>query len=164
MSEGESESGGGARRGLGCGGAERDAYWLGHGVVDAGEVPSAHGPSVVVVDADAAVRAMVLRYLGPSCAAHEVDLAGAVALLEGLRAVDIALVDCDPPPSQQAPIFQALARWPGAVCVLMSQNHQKAEQLRALGVFAPLVLDKPLQPEALDALRAAVLEIADTDV
>jgi DNA-binding response OmpR family regulator len=137
-----------------------DEHWLAHGVIDA---ESDHGvaPSVVIVDADAGVRAALLEHLAPACAAHEAEPSGAVALLQGLACVDIALVDCDPPPSQQAPIFQALSRWPGAVCVLMSQNHQKVEQLRALGMFAPLVLDKPLQPEALDAIRAAVLEIAE---
>lgn len=125
-------------------------------------VGSAHAvaPSVVIVDADARVRATLLEHLTPACAAHTAEPAGAVALLRGLACVHIALVDCDPPPSQQAPIFRALARWPGAVCVLMSQNHQKVEQLRALGIFAPLVLDKPLRPKALNALRAAVLEIA----
>jgi CheY-like chemotaxis protein len=136
---------------------ETGAHWLADGVLDVDSTPA---PSVVIVDADASVRATLLEHLAPACAAHEAEPAAAVALLEELASVDIALVDCDPPPSQQAPIFRALARWPGAVCVLMSQNHQKVEQLRALGMFAPLVLDKPLQPEALDAIRAAVLEIA----
>jgi CheY-like chemotaxis protein len=138
-----------------------DAHVLADGVLDVESSPAA-APSVVIVDADAGVRATLREHLEPACAAHEAEPAGAVALLQGLSCVDIALVDCDPPPSQQAPIFRALARWPGAVCVLMSQNHQKVEQLRALGMFAPLVLDKPLQPEALDAIRAAVLEISDT--
>jgi DNA-binding response OmpR family regulator len=123
---------------------------------------AASQPSVVIVDADATVRATLLEHLSPACAAHEAEPSGAVELLQELACVDIALVDCDPPPSEQAPIFRALARWPGAVCVLMSQNHQKVEQLRALGMFAPLVIDKPLQPEALDAIVAAVLEIGDT--
>ena len=140
-----------------------EEHWLADGVLDAAS-DRAPAPSVVIVDADAAVRATLLEHLAPACAAHEVEPAGAVALLQGLSYVDIALVDCDPPPSQQAPIFRALSRWPGAVCVLMSQNHQKVEQLRALGMFAPLVLDKPLQPEALAAIRAAVLEIAEGGV
>ena len=43
------------------------------------------------------------------------------------------------------------------------------EQLRALGVFAPLVLDKPVQQEALDALRSSsepgdLLVVSDNDL
>jgi CheY-like chemotaxis protein len=133
---------------------------LAHGALH--DEAAAHSPNVVIVDGDAAVRATLLQHLGPSCTAHEVEPAGAVRLLQELACVDIALVDCDPPPSQQAPIFRELARWPGAVCVLMSGNQQKVAQLRALGVFAPLVLDKPLQPDTLDAIRSAVLEIAET--
>jgi hypothetical protein len=44
--------------------------------------------------------------------------------------------------------------------MLMSANAQKLEQLRALGVFAPLVLDKPLRREALEPIRSATLELA----
>jgi len=144
---------------------DEEASWLAHGALDedrALDEEAAHLPLVVIVDADEAVRAELLRHLGPACTAHGVEPADAVKLLQELACVDIALVDCDPPPSQQAPIFRELARWPGAVCVLMSGNHQKVAQLRALGVFAPLVLDKPLQSDALDAIRSAVLEIAET--
>jgi CheY-like chemotaxis protein len=145
---------------------DEEASWLAHGALDEDGAldpeATAHLPHVVIVDADAAVRAALLRHLGPACTAHGVEPADAVRLLQELACVDIALVDCDPPPSQQAPIFRELARWPGAVCVLMSGNHQKVAQLRALGVFAPLVLDKPLQADALDAIRSAVLEIAET--
>jgi hypothetical protein len=81
-------------------------------------------------------------------------------MLQRLDVVDLALVDCDQPPSVQAPIFRELARWPHAVCVLMSANVQKVEQLRALGIFAPLVLDKPVQQDALEAIRSATLELA----
>lgn len=143
--------------------ASAEDHWLADGALDA-EGDRSAAPSVVIVDADAGVRATLLEHLAPACAAHEAEPAGAVALLQGLACVHIALVDCDPPPSLQAPIFRALSRWPGAVCVLMSQNHQKVEQLRALGMFAPLVLDKPLQPEALNAIRAAVQEIAEGGV
>jgi CheY-like chemotaxis protein len=80
-------------------------------------------------------------------------------LLEAMAVVDVALVDCDQPAAVQAPIFRELARWPGALCVLMSGDAAKVEQLRALGLFAPLVLDKPVQPEALDAIRSATLEL-----
>jgi len=140
-----------------------EAFWRAYGIADASSA-SQSAPSLVIVDADPRVRATLLRHLGQSCAAHDVAPAGAVALLRRLASVDIALVDCDPPPSQQAPIFRALARWPGTVCVLMSHDQQKVEQLRALGLFAPLVLDKPLQPTALAAIRAAVLEIAAAGV
>jgi CheY-like chemotaxis protein len=119
-------------------------------------------PCVVVVENDAALRDALSRSLGPSCFTHAVDGARAVELLQGLPVVDVVLVDCDQPPSAQAPIFSELARWPAAICVLMSANTQKIEQLRALGVFAPLVLDKPVQQEALDALRSAALELVST--
>jgi CheY-like chemotaxis protein len=117
-------------------------------------------PCVVIVDGDADLRAALSGCLGAACQTHEVDPSSAVGLLQGLTAVDVALVDCDQPPSAQAPIFRELARWPSAICVLMSANAQKLEQLRALGVFAPLVLDKPLRREALEAIRSATLELA----
>jgi CheY-like chemotaxis protein len=116
-------------------------------------------PCVVIVDADATLRSTLSACLGAACQTHEVDPGSAVALLRGLAVVDVALVDCDQPPSAQAPIFGELARWPSAICVLMSANVQKLEQLRALGVFAPLVLDKPLRREALEAIRSATLEL-----
>ena len=116
-------------------------------------------PCVVVVDGDAALRSSVCRALANHCQTHPVEPGAAVATLRRLSIVDVALIDCDAPPSAQAPIFRELARWPGVVCVLMSANVQKVEQLRALGVFAPLVLDKPLQPEALDAICSATLEL-----
>jgi CheY-like chemotaxis protein len=101
----------------------------------------------------------VCRVLANHCQTHAVEPGAAVARLRSLSSVDVALIDCDTPPSAQAPIFRELARWPGVVCVLMSANVQKVEQLRALGVFAPLLLDKPLQPEALDAICSATLEL-----
>lgn len=117
-------------------------------------------PRVVLVDADSALYTTLHRTLGAACQTLCVDPHRAVALLQGLDGVDVALVDCDQPPSVQAPIFHELARWPHAVCVLMSANAQKVEQFRALGVFAPLVLDKPVQQDALDAIRSATLELA----
>jgi DNA-binding response OmpR family regulator len=116
-------------------------------------------PSIVIVDDDAALCDSLARRIGGSCVTHCVELEGAVALLQSLSAVDVALVDCDSPPSIQAPVFRELARWPSAICVLMSANTQKVEQLRALGVFAPLVLDKPVHHEALEAIRSATLEL-----
>lgn len=116
-------------------------------------------PCVVIVDTDEQLRSSVCRVLDSHCDTHPVEPGGAVDVLRELTLVDVALVDCDVPPSAQAPIFRELARWPGVVCVLMSANAQKVDQLRALGVFAPLVLDKPLQPEALDALCSATLEL-----
>jgi CheY-like chemotaxis protein len=117
-------------------------------------------PRVVLVDADSALGTTLHRTLGAACQTLCVDPHRAVALLQGLDVVDVALVDCDQPPSVQAPIFHELARWPHAVCVLLSANVQKVEQFRALGIFAPLVLDKPIQPDALDAIRSATLELA----
>jgi CheY-like chemotaxis protein len=117
-------------------------------------------PLVVLVDADSALCSTLHRTLGAACQTLCVEPQGAVALLQGLDVVDVALVDCDQPPSVQAPIFHELARWPQAVCVLMSANMQKVEQFRALGIFAPLVLDKPVQQDALEALRSATLELA----
>jgi CheY-like chemotaxis protein len=117
-------------------------------------------PRVVLVDADSALCSALHRTLGAACQTLCVEPQRAVALLQGLDAVDVALVDCDQPPSVQAPIFHELARWPHAVCVLMSANVQKVEQFRALGVFAPLVLDKPVQQDALEAIRSATLELA----
>lgn len=116
-------------------------------------------PNVVVVDADETVCESIARYIGSACRTHCVAPSGAVLLLSSLSVVDVALVDCDPPPSIQAPVFRELARWPSAICILMSANAQKIEQLRALGVFAPLVLDKPIHPQALDAIRSATLEL-----
>jgi CheY-like chemotaxis protein len=116
-------------------------------------------PCIVIVDEDVELCEGLSLTIGASCQTHCVAPAGAVALLQSLPAVDVALVDCDPPPSVQAPIFGELARWPSAICVLMSANVQKVEQFRALGVFAPLVLDKPVHPEALEALRSATLEL-----
>jgi CheY-like chemotaxis protein len=126
--------------------------------------PQAH--SIVIVEDDAALRDVLSRSLGSWSGSpgpyvtHAVSTARAVELLQCLAVVDMALVDCDQPPSAQAPIFQELARWPAAICVLMSANTQKIEQLRALGIFAPLVLDKPVQQDALAALRSAALELA----
>lgn len=117
-------------------------------------------PLVILVDDDAALCAALHRALGTSCQTLCVEPQGAVALLRRQAVVDVALVDCDQPPSVQAPIFGELARWPNAVCVLMSANVQKVEQLRALGIFAPLVLDKPVQQDALDAIRSATLELS----
>lgn len=122
--------------------------------------PGGVSPCVVIVEDDAGLRAALSGSIGSPCTTHAIDGAGAVRLLRRLPAVDVALVDCDQPPSAQAPIFRELARWPTAVCVLMSANAQKVEQLRALGVFAPLVLTKPVQHEELDALRSAALELA----
>lgn len=119
----------------------------------------ARRPCAVIVDADDEVRSRVSHALGASCRTHRAEPAAAVALLEAMPVVDVALVDCDQPVAVQAPIFRELARWPGALCVLMSADSQKVEQLRALGLFAPLVLDKPVQPEALDAIRSAALEL-----
>jgi CheY-like chemotaxis protein len=116
-------------------------------------------PCIVIVDDDVELCEGLSLTIGASCQTHCVAPAGAVALLKTLLAVDVALVDCDPPPSVQAPIFGELARWPAAICVLMSANAQKVEQFRALGVFAPLVLDKPVHPEALEAIRSATLEL-----
>jgi CheY-like chemotaxis protein len=116
-------------------------------------------PSIVIVDDDAALCESLAGWIGASCRTHCVPPGGAVALLQSLSVVDVALVDCDPPPSIQAPVFQELARWPSAICVLMSADAQKVEQLRALGVFAPLVLDKPVLQEALEAIRSATLEL-----
>jgi CheY-like chemotaxis protein len=116
-------------------------------------------PCIVIVDDDVELCEGLSLTIGASCQTHCVAPAGAVALLQSLPAVDVALVDCDPPPSVQAPIFGELARWPSAICVLMSANVQKVEQFRALGVFAPLVLDKPVHPEALEAIRSATLEL-----
>ena len=116
-------------------------------------------PCVVLVDDDAALRGALHRTLGSTCHLLCVEPTGAVELLQSLTSVDLALVDCDEPPSAQAAIFHELARWPHTVCVLMSANVQKIEQLRALGIFAPLVLDKPVQQDALDALRSATLEL-----
>lgn len=117
-------------------------------------------PLVILVDDDAALCAALRQTLGDACQTLCVEPRGALALLQSLEVVDVALVDCDQPPSLQAPIFQELARWPHAVCVLMSANVQKVEQLRALGVFAPLVLDKPVQQDALEAIRSASLELS----
>jgi CheY-like chemotaxis protein len=117
-------------------------------------------PRVVLVEDDAGLCAQLHRTLGGACQTLCVGPQRAVALLQSLDVVDVALVDCDQPPSVQAPIFRELARWPHAVCVLMSANVQKVEQFRALGVFAPLILDKPIQRDALDAIRSATLEIA----
>jgi len=119
----------------------------------------ARRPCAVIVDADDEVRSRVSHALGASCRTHRAEPAAAVALLEAMPIVDVALVDCDQPVAVQAPIFRELARWPGALCVLMSADSQKVEQLRALGLFAPLVLDKPVQSEALDAIRSAALEL-----
>jgi CheY-like chemotaxis protein len=116
-------------------------------------------PCAVVVDGDDEVQSRVSRALGAACHTHRARPAAALALLEGMSVVDVALVDCDQPVAVQAPIFRELARWPGALCVLMSANSEKVEQLRALGLFAPLVLDKPVQPEALEAIRSAALEL-----
>lgn len=116
-------------------------------------------PLVVLVDADASLCAALRRALGGACETLCVEPPAAVALLRRQDVVDVALVDCDQPPSVQAPIFSELARWPHAVCVLLSANVQKVEQLRALGIFAPLVLDKPVQPDALEAIRSATLEL-----
>jgi CheY-like chemotaxis protein len=117
-------------------------------------------PRVVLVEDDSALCATLRRTLGSACQTVCVDPLRAAALLQSLDVVDVALVDCDQPPSVQAPIFRELARWPHALCVLMSANAQKVEQFRALGVFAPLVLDKPIQPDALEAIRSATLELA----
>ena len=117
-------------------------------------------PRVILVDDDSSLCAALQRTLGAACQTLCVEPQGALALLETLDAVDVALVDCDQPPSVQAPIFRELARWPHAVCVLLSANVQKVEQFRALGIFAPLVLDKPIQQDALEAIRSATLEIA----
>lgn len=125
-----------------------------------GEPAEPRVPRVVLVDDDSALCAALQRTLGASCQTLCVEPHGARALLETLDGVDVALVDCDQPPSVQAPIFRELARWPHAVCVLMSANAQKVEQFRALGIFAPLVLDKPIQQDALEAIRSATLEIA----
>jgi CheY-like chemotaxis protein len=119
----------------------------------------ARRPCAVVVDGDDEVQSCVSRALGAACQTHRARPAAAVALLEAMAVVDVALVDCDQPVAVQAPIFRELARWPGALCVLMSADSQKVEQLRALGLFAPLVLDKPVQPEALAAIRSAALEL-----
>jgi CheY-like chemotaxis protein len=116
-------------------------------------------PSIVIVDDDPEFCESLTHWIGASCQTHCVAPDGAVSLLQSLTVVDVALVDCDPPPSIQAPVFRELARWPSAICVLMSANSQKVEQLRALGVFAPLVLDKPVHPEALEAIRSATLEL-----
>jgi pentapeptide MXKDX repeat protein len=126
-------------------------------VADAPDGPRV--PCIVIVDEDVELCEGLSLTIGASCQTHCVAPAGAVALLQSLPAVDVALVDCDPPPSVQAPIFGELARWPSAICVLMSANTQKVEQFRALGVFAPLVLDKPVHPEALEAIRSATLEL-----
>lgn len=117
-------------------------------------------PRVVLVDDDCTLCVKLQHTLGAACQTLCVEPHGARALLESLDSVDVALVDCDQPPSVQAPIFRELARWPHAVCVLMSANTQKVEQFRALGIFAPLVLDKPVREDALEALRSAALEIA----
>jgi CheY-like chemotaxis protein len=117
-------------------------------------------PRVVLVEEDTALYDSLHRALGGACQTLCVEPRAAVALLQSLDVVDVALIDCDQPPSVQAPIFRELARWPHAVCVLMSANVQKVEQFRALGVFAPLVLDKPIQPDALAAIRSATLELA----
>jgi CheY-like chemotaxis protein len=117
-------------------------------------------PRVVLVEDDSALCDALHRALGGACQTLCVEPLAAVALLQSLDAVDVALVDCDQPPSVQAPIFRELARWPHAVCVLMSANAQKVEQFRALGIFAPLVLDKPIQADALEAIRSATLELA----
>ena len=116
-------------------------------------------PNIVIVDDDSALCASIAGWIGTSCRTHCAAPSGAVPLLRGLSVVDVALVDCDAPPSIQAPVFQELGRWPSAICILMSANAQKVEQLRALGVFAPLVLDKPIHPEALEAIRSATLEL-----
>jgi CheY-like chemotaxis protein len=117
-------------------------------------------PLVVLVDADSGLCTTLHRALGSACQTLCIDPGAAVALLQSLDVVDVALVDCDQPPSVQAPIFHELARWPNAVCVLLSANVQKVEQFRALGIFAPLVLDKPIQQDALEAIRSATLELA----
>jgi DNA-binding response OmpR family regulator len=117
-------------------------------------------PRVVLVEDDSALCAALRRTLGAACQTLCVQPQVALPLLQRLDVVDVALVDCDQPPSVQAPIFRELARWPHAVCVLLSANVQKVEQLRALGIFAPLVLDKPVQQDALEAIRSATLELA----
>jgi CheY-like chemotaxis protein len=118
-------------------------------------------PSIVIVDDDAALCESLARWIGEACQTHCAAPGEAVALLQSLAAVDVVLVDCDPPPSIQAPVFRELERWPSAICVLMSANAQKVEQLRALGAFVPLVLDKPLHREALEAIRSATLELCN---
>jgi len=77
-------------------------------------------PLVVLVDADTGLCAALRRALGGACDTLCVEPSGAVALLRRQAMVDVALVDCDQPPSVQAPIFRELARWPHAVCVLLS--------------------------------------------
>ena len=129
--------------------------WEGH---DEG-VGELQRPCVVLVDDDAVLCGALHRTLGNACHLLCVEPTGAVELLQSLTSVDLALVDCDEPPSAQAAIFHELARWPHTVCVLMSADVQKVEQLRALGIFAPLVLDKPVRQDALDALRSATLEL-----
>jgi CheY-like chemotaxis protein len=116
-------------------------------------------PCAVIVDGDDEVRSRLSHALGGTCQTHRAEPAAALALLEGMSVVDVAVVDCDQPLAVQAPIFRELARWPGALCVLLSADVRKVEQLRALGLFAPLVLDKPVQPEALEAIRSAALEL-----
>jgi CheY-like chemotaxis protein len=151
VEEGTSEPASGA-------GAAYDS--VANGSVELGIAPRGpRRPCAVVVDGDDEVQSRVSRALGAACNTHGARPGAAVALLEGMSVVDVALVDCDQPVAVQAPIFRELARWPGALCVLMSANTEKVEQLRALGLFAPLVLDKPVQPEALDAIRSAALEL-----
>jgi CheY-like chemotaxis protein len=125
-----------------------------------GEPMEPRVPLVVLVDADSGLCTTLHRALGAACQTLCIEPQAAVALLQSLDVVDVALVDCDQPPSVQAPIFHELARWPNAVCVLLSANVQKVEQFRALGIFAPLVLDKPIQQDALEAIRSATLELA----
>src|SRR5690606_9211715 len=102
-------------------------------------------PCALVVDDDPLVRRSVARHLGADFDVRDAGTTqSALAILEELSRVDLALVDYELPDGNGVPILERLRFWPDSVRVLMSGDPQGISELRKSGKLVPIVLAKPL--------------------
>lgn len=115
-----------------------------------------------MVDDDPEVRRALARLLTPE---FDVRLTGSVAeaervlaLLDGLA---VAFVDWELPDGTGEQILERLARWPDAIRVLISAWASSGENPLRNRALANLVLGKPLNREAVEALKRAALAVSN---
>ena len=120
-------------------------------------------PCALVVDDDPLVRRAICRHLGGGFnvyqAASEASALETVERVATRGGFALAFVDYELPDGTGLPVLERLGAWPDSIRVLMSAHVGRLAAFRRCGSFVPLVLEKPLNLNSIEAAKRAALRV-----
>lgn len=121
-------------------------------------------PLALVVDDDPLIRRAISRQLATRFKVFPAGtLASALESLTHIEALapaqqlNLAFIDFELPDGTGLPILERLEAWPDSIRLLMSANAEQLSQFRPCGRWVPLILEKPLSFESIEAAKHAAL-------